>query len=60
MIYNCVFKDLYGETSSAVSIYNSALVILAETDENINFCNNISPIGSTIYGNGAVIYLEKI
>jgi len=59
---DCIFEDLSGELSSAVSIYESRVTFLSAGDagEVVQFKNNVSNLGSTLYSVNSVVLFRNI
>ena len=61
-LVDCIFENLSGEISSAVSVYNSRVYF--QSRESVGkitaFKNNISNVGSTLYSVGSVIIFQNI
>ena len=61
-LVDCIFENLGGEISSAVSVYSSRAVFLSRgsVGEITAFKNNVSNLGSTLYTVGSVILFQNI
>ena len=59
---DCIFENLSGLTSSVVSVYESRVAFMSEkpTGAKIQFKNNVSDQGSTVYGVSSVIVFRNM
>ena len=59
---DCIFENLSGLTSSVVSVYESRVAFMSEkpTGSKIQFKNNVSDQGSTVYGVSSVIVFRNM
>ena len=56
-----IFSTLYGEIASAISVYDCNLVIRTTKKlKGVNFLNNVSSLGTTIYSFTSNIFMRNI